>query len=328
MIELIAEVGSVHDGSFGNALKLIDAAADSGASTVKFQTHIAEAETTPDAPQPPYFKAEPRFEYFQRTGFTLDQWKKLKRRCEENDVGFLSSPFSNEAVDLLEEVGIERYKIASGEVTNLPLLEYVAETKKPVLLSSGMSSWAELDEAVKVLSKGGELTIMQCTSSYPTPYDQVGLNIIGEMKQRYNVSVGYSDHTLGNTAAIAAATVGAEIIEKHFTFSKLMYGSDAANSSEPKEFAELARALKAVDSMLSNPVNKNDIEDFREMKEIFQKSLVSRRNLPKGKKIQKEDLSFKKPGTGIPAGRWESIVGKRLKKEVNKNYMFKEEDFE
>jgi N-acetylneuraminate synthase len=149
---LIAEVGSVHDGSFGNAKCLIDVAAECGADAVKFQTHIAEAETLRDAPMPPYFTGEPRFEYFQRTVFNEAQWRELKAHCQARGVEFLSSPFSVEAVELLEEVGIERYKIPSGEVTNLPYLEHIAQTGKPVLLSSGMSSWAELDEAVNTIA--------------------------------------------------------------------------------------------------------------------------------------------------------------------------------
>src|SRR5687767_52685 len=161
---IIAEVGSVHDGSFGNALQLIDAAAACGVDAVKFQTHISEAETLRNAPMPPYFKGEPRFEYFQRTAFSLEQWRALRDRCAESNVLFLSSPFSEEAVDLLEAVGMEQYKIPSGEVTNLPLLAKIARLGKPILLSSGMSSWEELDRAVEVARSGSaSVTVLQCT---------------------------------------------------------------------------------------------------------------------------------------------------------------------
>ncbi len=244
---LIAEIGSVHDGSFGNALKLIEAAASCGADAVKFQTHIAEAETLKDAPMPPYFKGEPRFAYFRRTGFSLDQWRALRAKAGEHQVVFLSSPFSLEAVDLLEEVGVDSYKVPSGEVSNLPLLERIAATGKPALLSSGMSDWAELDAAVEALRAGGPITVLQCSSAYPCPPEQVGLNVIAEMRQRYDLPVGFSDHTNGPAAAIAAAALGATVVEKHFTFSRLMYGSDAANGMEPDDFrklrGELARGL-------------------------------------------------------------------------------------
>ena len=218
---IIAEVGSVHDGSFGNAGKLIDAAAACGADAVKFQTHIAEAETLADAPSPSYFRAEPRQAYFRRTGFTEDQWRGLADRAASRGMMFLSSPFSLEAVDLLESIGVPLYKVPSGEITNLPLLERLAETGKPVLLSSGMSSWDELDAAVRVFAAAGPLTILQCSSVYPCPPERVGLNVMLEMRARYGVPVGYSDHTMGAAAPLAAAALGASVIEKHFAFSRL-----------------------------------------------------------------------------------------------------------
>jgi N,N'-diacetyllegionaminate synthase len=169
MIRIIAEIGSVHDGSFGNAIKLVEAAAACGADTVKFQTHIAEAETLADAPMPSYFTGEPRMAYFRRTGFSPDRWRQLRAACERCGVSFLSSPFSLEAVDLLQDVGVAAYKIPSGEVSNLPLLEKIATTRKPVLLSSGMSNWSELDAAVAALRPGGPITVLQCSSAYPCP---------------------------------------------------------------------------------------------------------------------------------------------------------------
>jgi N,N'-diacetyllegionaminate synthase len=244
---IIAEIGSVHDGSLGNALYLIDAAAACGVDAVKFQTHIAEAETLPNAPMPPYFKGEPRFEYFKRTGFTLEQWQQLKKRCDEHGVMFLSSPFSEAAVDLLESVGVEQYKIPSGEVTNLPMLEKIAQLNKPVLLSSGMSSWSELDLAVKTIRQyHDKLTVLQCTTEYPCSYEHVGLNVMLEIRGRYSLPVGLSDHTLTPYATFAAVTLGASVIERHFTFSRKMYGSDARHSLEPDDMADLVRGVRAI----------------------------------------------------------------------------------
>lgn len=327
-IELIAEIGSVHDGSFGNAVKLIEAAAKNGASAVKFQTHIAEEETLPDAPSPSYFQAERRIEYFKRTAFTLAQWHELRVTAENCGVTFLSSPFAVRAVDILEEIGISAYKIPSGEVTNIPLLERVASTGKRILLSSGMSTWEELDSAVQVCRAGGSLTVLQCTSMYPAPLNRVGLNVLGEMIERYGVPVGYSDHTMGNTAAIGAAVLGATVIEKHFTFSRLMYGSDARHSSEPEEFAALAKALREVSAILQNPVDKSDCSELVDMKNIFQKSIVSNRALFAGHKLQIEDMAFKKPGTGLSAAMFREFVGAQLRIDVPENHLFSAKDFE
>jgi N,N'-diacetyllegionaminate synthase len=309
---IIAEIGSVHDGSFGNAGKLMEAAAAGGADAVKFQTHIAEAETLKDAPMPPYFKGEPRMDYFRRTGFSLAQWKALAAQARELGVTFLSSPFSLEAVDLLEEVGVGVYKIPSGEVSNLPLLRRVRETGKPIMLSSGMSGWDELDRAVAASRGGGPLLVMQCSSAYPCPPEQVGLNVLGEMTARYGLPVGFSDHTMGCAASFSAAALGAVVIEKHFTFSRLMYGSDARHSMEPGEFAEFCRGIKDIWRMLDHPVDKGDVAPYRDMKLIFEKSVVSARPLRAGAVLVREDLAFKKPGDGIPAARAEELLGRRL----------------
>lgn len=326
MSRIIAEIGSVHDGSFGNAQRLIDAAVDAGADTVKFQTHIAEAETLADAPAPAYFKAEPRMEYFRRTSFSLEQWKRLSVHAADRGATFLSSPFSIEAVDLLEQVGIPAYKIPSGEVSNLPLLERVAETGRPVLLSSGMSDWVELDAAVAVLRRRCDVTVLQCSSVYPCQPAHVGLNVIGEMRSRYGLPVGFSDHTLGIAAPIAAATLGATVIEKHFTFSKLMYGSDARHSMEPEEFRTLCSALREVWSMLAHPVDKGDSAPYREMKKIFEKSVVTAMALDAGTVLERGMLAFKKPGDGIPAAQWRSIAGKAISRSLPMDHKISRED--
>jgi N-acetylneuraminate synthase len=307
---IIAEIGSVHDGSFGNAIKLIEAAAACGADAAKFQTHIAAAETLRNAPMPAYFKGEPRFEYFERTGFTRNQWRELKQACDDNKVLFLSSPFSLEAVDLLEDAGVGTYKIPSGEVTNIPLLEKVRQTGKPALLSSGMSDWTELDAAMAAL-KGAPVTILQCTSAYPCKPEEVGLNVIGEMAARYKVPVGFSDHTIGYAASFAAAAMGATVIEKHFTYSRLMYGSDAKHSMEPEEFRIFAQGLRDIWKMRSHPVNKGDVSAFSEMKRIFQKSIVLQREVKKGTGLKMADLAFKKPGDGIPASQYQNVLGRQ-----------------
>jgi N,N'-diacetyllegionaminate synthase len=316
MMRIIAEIGSVHDGSFGNAQRLIEAAAQAGADTVKFQTHIAEAESLADAPAPGYFSDEPRLAYFKRTGFTAEQWKRLARQAEASKVTFLSSPFSLEAVDLLEEVGVQGYKVPSGEVTNVPLLERIARTRKPALLSSGMSNWAELDRAVGVLKPACELTVLQCSTAYPCPPEQVGLNVIPEMRKRYGTAVGFSDHTTGSAAAFAAAALGASVVEKHFAFSRLMYGSDAKHSMEPPEFAAFCRGLREIWRMQACPVDKNDLAPYRDMKRIFEKSVVTARAVKAGTTLSAEMLAFKKPGDGIPAADYRGLIGRRVRRDL------------
>ena len=313
---LIAEIGSVHDGSFGNAINLIKLAAECGATAVKFQTHIAESETIANAPSPAYFKSESRIDYFKRTAFTMTQWLKLKEIADECSVLFLSSPFSLEAVDILENIGMRAYKIPSGEVTNIPLLEKIAELGKPVFLSSGMSDFTELDMAYEIFINKCDLTIMQCSSAYPCPNKDVGLNVIDQIKNRYNCKVGYSDHTIGYAAPIAAAALGAVVIEKHFTFSNKMYGSDAVHSMEPSDFKILSKSIKDVWEMLSNPVDKQCIDRYSEMKDIFQKSIVASVDLLKGEILKLEDIKFKKPGTGISSAKYKDIIGKTLLKNV------------
>jgi N,N'-diacetyllegionaminate synthase len=316
-VYIIAEVGSVHDGSFGNAQRLIDVAASCGADAVKFQTHLPAAETLKDAPMPSYFKGEPRFEYFARTGFTLEQWKKLAKHAADAGIEFMSSPFSEQAVAMLEDIGISRYKIPSGEVSNLPMLEAIAKTGKQVLLSSGMSSWSELDAAVQtILHHHDRLSVMQCTSAYPCPPERVGLNVLGEMRARWNLPVGYSDHSMENNACLAAVALGATVVEKHLTFSRAMYGSDAKHSAEPLQFAALVKGIREISAMLASPVDKNDLGDFREMKEIFEKSIVSTRLIPAGTIITADMLGIKKPGTGIPAAKIKEVIGRIAQHDV------------
>ncbi len=325
--QIICEVGMNHDGSIGNALRLIDAAAECGADAVKFQCHIAEAETTPNAPNPPYFKSESRYRYFQRTAFTPEQWKELIAYCRTKKIEFLCSPFSEEAVELLEDIGVERYKIPSGEVTNLPLMERIARTRKPVLLSSGMSTWAELDRAVAVFRKtNNPLILLQCTSEYPCPYDRVGLNVMLEMSDRYRVPVGLSDHTLSNYASFAAVTLGAGVIEKHMTFSRRMFGSDAKHSLEPVEFRDLVQGIRAIDVILQSQVNKDDVDSLQEMKQVFQKSVVATVDIAAGTKITPTMVAVKKPGTGIPAARIQEVVGRTAGRFIQKDTLFLETD--
>jgi len=311
---IIAEIGNTHEGSVGLAKQFIKSAADCGVDAVKFQTHIFEAESLPSAPNPPYFKDETRKEYFERTAFSIQEFKILKEFAEkECKVDFFSSPFSLEAVDYLEEVGVSTFKIPSGEVSNIPLLERINKTGKKVILSSGMSSWEELDRAVEVFKDRDKLTVLQCTSEYPCKPENSGLNIMLEIRNRYNCKVGFSDHTLGIGVPLTAVVLGADVIEKHFTLSKLMYGSDAKNSTEPEEFKNMVDNIRAGELALFSKVDKNEITSkLGEMKYIFEKSIVSSKELKVGHVITEEDLAYKKPGDGIPARAYKEIIGKTV----------------
>jgi N,N'-diacetyllegionaminate synthase len=330
MIKIIAEIGNTHEGSVGLAKQFIKSAANCGVDAVKFQTHIFEAESLPLAPNPPYFKGETRKEYFERTAFNIVQYRTLKKYAEEEcGVEFLSSAFSIEAVDLLVELGVKTIKIPSGEVNNIPLLHHIAKvTNASILLSSGMSSWAELDEAVTILKKQNPLIILQCTSEYPCLPENAGLNIMTELQDRYHCPVGFSDHTIGIGIPIAAVVLGATVIEKHFTLSKLMYGSDAVNSTEPIEFTQLVNEIRAVKKALVNKIDKDvKVNELRGMKGIFEKSIVAKHGLLNGHRIRVDDLAFKKPNMGIPAAKYLDLLGKILIKDVNVDHVFQWEDF-
>ncbi len=318
---IIAEIGNTHEGSVGLAKQFIKAAADCGVDAVKFQTHIFEAESLASAPNPSYFKDETRKEYFERTAFNLEQYKALKEYAEnECNVDFFSSPFSIEAVDFLMEVGISTFKIPSGEVSNIPLLEHIAKTGKKVILSSGMSSWEEMDRAVEVFKGKNELIVLQCTSEYPCKPENAGLNVMLEMKNRYGCEVGFSDHTLGIGVPLTAVILGATLVEKHFTLSKLMYGSDAKNSTEPEEFKRMVDDIRSAELAISSKIDKDEkVKELGDMKYVFEKSIVSANELNEGHVITADDLVYKKPGDGIPAREYKDVIGKIVKTKILAN---------
>lgn len=327
---IVAEIGNTHEGSLGLAKQFIRAAADCGVDAVKFQTHLFEAESLPTAPNPKYFTDESRKEYFERTAFSKNQYKELKRFTEEEfGIEFFSSPFSLEAVDLLYDLGVKTFKIPSGEVSNIPLLEHVAKTGQKIVLSSGMSSWEELDEAVSIFAGKNELIVLQCTSEYPCLPQNAGLNIMLEIRDRYDCKIGFSDHTTGIGIPLAAVVLGATFIEKHFTLSRKMYGSDAKNSTEPDEFSRLVTEIRSVETALLSPVDKNaKVASLSDMKLIFEKSIVAASDLAEGTTLRFEDLRFKKPGNGIPAREYKNLLGKKLKAPVAYNEMFSNKHFD
>ncbi|MEP6260712.1 MAG: N-acetylneuraminate synthase family protein [Gillisia sp.] len=317
---IIAEVGQAHDGSVERALSYIDALAKTGVDAVKFQAHIAEAESSEFEPFRVKFSTrdKTRFDYWKRMEFSFEQWLELKAHCEEAGIEFMASPFSNAAVDLLEKLKVKRYKIGSGEITNSLLLEKIAKTGKPVILSSGMSSFEELDKAVEFLKeKGVQHSILQCTTAYPTTPENYGLNVISELKERYKVPVGYSDHSAKIETCIAATALGAEMLEFHVVFSRKSLGPDASSSLEIDEIAKLITAVKNIKKAMDNPVDKYDNSKFTDLKNIFEKSLAVNKDLPPGHILSFDDLEAKKPkGYGLDANRFREVINKPLKRNM------------
>lgn len=313
---IIAEIGQAHDGSLGNAHAYIDAIASTGADAVKFQTHIAEAESSEYEPFRIKFSLQDttRFDYWKRMEFTVEQWAGLKAHCDEAGLEFISSPFSNAAVDLLEKVGVNRYKVGSGEVNNFLMLEKIARTGKPILLSSGMSSLHELDDTISFLKPfGNSLTILQCTTAYPTQPEQWGLNVIPVFQERYRLPVGFSDHSGDIFACLAATALGAVALEFHVVFDKRMFGPDTPASLTIDQAKQLVLGIKQLKQAISNPVNKAQTGEFQPLKKIFEKSLAVNKNLPSGHIIQENDLEAKKPkGYGIPAAEFRRVLGRKL----------------
>ncbi|WP_298247544.1 N-acetylneuraminate synthase family protein [uncultured Christiangramia sp.] len=327
---LIAEIAQAHEGSLGIAHSYIDALAKTGVDAVKFQVHIAEAESSIHEPFRVKFSSQDksRYEYWKRMEFSLEQWEDLKAHCEEVDVEFIASPFSIAAVDLLEKLNVHRYKIGSGEVNNLLLLEKISRTGKPLILSSGMSSFGELDTSVDFLNQRNvDFSILQCTTSYPTSPKNYGFNVIREMKERYQVPIGYSDHSAKIETSIAATIFGAEILEFHAVFNREMFGPDASSSLEINEIKQLVSSIRDLEIANEHPVNKNDNSSFSGLKDIFEKSLAVNKDLPAGHLLAFEDLESKKPkGYGIPASQFQSIIGKCLIRELKQWDFLTEED--
>ncbi len=328
---IIGEVGQSHDGSIGIAHSYIDALADSGVDAVKFQTHIADAESTLDDKFRIRFSYEDktRYDYWKRMEFSKEQWKELAAHAIEKNLTFLSSPFSVKAAKILQRIKIPAWKVASGELENYELLHYIAKTKKPVFISSGMSSWQELENIFYFFSNyQSPVSIFQCTSSYPTRLSSVGLNVIKEIKNKFNVPSGLSDHSGTIFPSLAAMANGADLIEVHVVFHKKMFGPDTAASITIEELKMLVNARNAFWEM-NQYVNKDEVAiEMKDSKILFGRSLAPKVDLSKGKIISKSDLTLKKPGAGISYKYIDKVVGKKLIRSISKKRLLYWEDLE
>jgi N-acetylneuraminate synthase len=308
----------------------IDAIAAAGAGAVKFQTHIAAAESTPVEPWRVKFSQQDatRYDYWKRMEFTEEQWRGLKKHADEKGLRFLSSPFSVEAVELLTRVGVAAWKVASGELSNTTMFERIVATELPVILSSGMSPLSEIDAAVaRVKARKLPLTVLQCTSLYPCPPEKIGLNLIPVFRERYACDVGLSDHSGTIYPGLAAAALGIDVLEVHVTLSREMFGPDVPVSLTTTELRQLVDGVRFIEQMNTHPLDKDALAlEMQPLRDLFTKSIVARFDLPAGSVLGQEDLTVKKPGTGIPASQLEDIIGRALRHSVRADQILHESD--
>lgn len=328
---LIAEIAQAHDGSLGFAHSFIDLASRAGADAIKFQVHIADAESTLDEEfrVPFSFEDANRFEYWKRMEFRKEQWAELKKHAEEVGLVFFASAFSLEAVALLENLEVEIWKISSGEIENEALAARILDTKKPVLISTGMSTLEMALTKSNEFTRHGVVTgLFQCTTQYPTPFENVGLNILDDMREEFSGPVGLSDHSGSEYPSIAAIARGANMIEVHLCMNKNQFGPDTSSSLDSEQFTRLKDARDCFHTMISNPVDKSLVaERAASTRILFAQSLAPKRALTKGHKMSAEDFSTKKPGTGLMASEIAKYIGRELARDVSPERLFRESDF-
>lgn len=329
---IIGEVAQSHDGSLGLAHAFVDAIADAGADAVKFQTHIAAEESTPSEPWRIKFSPQDntRYEYWKRMEFSHAQWQGLKKHADDRGLLFLSSPFSEKAADMLADIGMSVWKVASGEIGNEPLLAQMISHGAPVILSSGMSDWDELDKAVETIRKNGNpLAVLQCTSAYPCPPERIGLNMLDVMRQRYDLPVGLSDHSGKIYAGLAAVTLGAEVLEIHVALSREMFGPDVPASVTTTEMRHLVDGVRQIERMTSSPVSKERMaEELEPLRKLFTKSIAAGEDLVEGVELETKHLKMKKPGTGLSSEYLPKLVGRRLRRSLKADEFVQLEDVE
>ena len=329
---IIAEVAQNHDGSLGMAHAHIDAAANAGADAIKFQTHIAEEESTLAEPWRTKFSLQDatRMDYWRRMEFSQPQWQELKRHADEVGLHFLSSPFSIKAVELLENLDIGAWKIASGEITNTPLLDCILATQKPVILSTGLSVSTEIAEAVAYVQKAkNPLALLQCTSQYPCSPERLGLNVINQFRSAYHCAVGLSDHSGTIYSGLAAAAQNIQVLEVHITLSREMFGPDVVASITTQELKILVEGIRYIEKAINHPVDKSSPDaEAVPLRDIFMKSVFTKIPIKKGEVISADMITTKKPGTGIPANKLNQVLGKKTRIDIESNSMIQLENLE
>jgi N,N'-diacetyllegionaminate synthase len=322
---IIAEAGVNHNGSIDIAMRLIDAAKASGADAVKFQTFRADLLATRSAHKAPYQErttpnAESQFEMLQRLELDAATHQRLIDHCRQVGIQFLSSPFDAESADLLATMDVPLFKVPSGEITNLPFLQHLARKGRPLILSTGMSTLEEVKEAVNALEAAGvsKLTLLHCVTEYPAPYADVNLRAMQTLKSTFGLPVGYSDHTPGIEISIAAAALGAEVIEKHFTLDRSLPGPDHSASLEPAELRQMVAAIRHVEVALGTGIKSPAPCEVHNIS-VARKSIVAARALPAGHRLVTEDLDIKRPGNGLAPKLLPDLIGRTLREAVAKD---------
>jgi N,N'-diacetyllegionaminate synthase len=316
---IIAEAGVNHNGDIQMAKRLIDEAAAAGADRVKFQTFNASRQVTRNAKKADYQKlttdrSETQHAMLQRLELTEAMHHELIAHCDNRKIGFFSTGFDIECVDLLERLGQEQFKIPSGEITNLPYLRHIGQLGKKIILSTGMATLGEIEAAIEVLEQAGtprsKLTVLHCTAEYPAPMAEVNLRAMQSLRAAFGVDVGYSDHTPGFEVAIAAVAMGASVIEKHFTLDRTLPGPDHQASLEPAELSAMVAAIRNIEVALGDGIKRLTPSEARN-KPVARKSLVASRAIKAGEVFTAENLTTKRPGNGISPMRWDEFLGRK-----------------
>jgi len=322
---IIAEAGVNHNGDIGLAKKLVDAAKDAGADAVKFQVFKAENIVVRNAEKARYQKEttgseESQYEMVRKLELAEEDFKELVEYAMRKDIMFLASPFGKKSVDLLDKLGSPAFKVASGEITNFPLLKYIAKKEKPIILSTGMATLEEIDDAVRVIRNQGveHILLLHCVTSYPAKVEDVNLRAMQTLKHTFKLPVGLSDHTLGIIVPVAAVALGAVIIEKHFTLDRNLPGPDQRASLEPHELKRMVRAIRKVEMALGDGI-KRPAKDEEEIKKLVRRSMIAKVDIPEGTIITEDMLDIKRPGTGIEPKYMDMIVGRKASKNIGKN---------
>ncbi len=315
---IIAEAGVNHNGSMKLAKKLVDVAAKAGADFVKFQTFKAETLVTQTADKAEYQKGltgtnETQFEMIKKLELDKDAHNELIDYCKIKNIQFLSTAFDNASIELLAELDIPLFKIPSGEITNLPYLRHIGGMGKPIIISTGMSTLNEVRDVLNILIESGaekeNITILHCNTEYPTPLEDVNLKAMLTIRDELGMNIGYSDHTLGIEVPIVAVTMGATVIEKHFTLDKNSPGPDHAASLEPVDLKAMVSAIRNIEKAMGNGIKKPSPSEIKNMP-IARKSIVAKMTIKKGELFTEENLTVKRPGTGVSPMEWDNVIGK------------------
>lgn len=331
---IIAEVGVNHNGSIEKAFKLVDAASSAGADVVKFQTFKADKIATADAPTAPYQQKGSIAAYRQQDilwdlELSDDDHYRIMRHCQDCGVEFLSTAFDIESLNYLVDMDIQRVKVPSGEITNLPYLETVGRLGLPVILSTGMANLVEIDQALKLVVSNGTpldfITILQCTTSYPTPVDQINLNALKTIADTFGCRIGFSDHSLGSVAAIGAIALGAEVIEKHITLDQSLPGPDHAASLPVEELEDFVRGIRFMEAALGDGVKRASELEMENIV-VARKSIVADRNIEKGEIFTAENLTVKRPANGLSPMNWHHVIGQKASRDLQKDEILQSND--